>query len=273
MAELKVPVYGLDGSKKGEITLPEHFSEEVRHDLIIRAFLAIMSHRRQPYGADPLAGKRTSADYRGRRGAYGAWINRGIARLPRIRVGSGHMTGVVRFVPHAVKGRKAHPPKAEKKWEQKINKKERRKAILAAIAALARKTLVLKRGHRADKVEKLPIVVVSELESVKKTKELENLLKKLGLEEELERVREKKYRAGKGKIRGRRYKKRKGPLIVVSKDDGIFKAARNIPGVDVCLVKDLNVEMLAPGGHAGRLSIWSENAIKELEEKKLFAVS
>ncbi len=273
MDELKVPVYDLEGKKKSEIILPEQFRHDFRPDLIIRAFLAVMSHKRQPYGADPMAGKRTSADYRGRRGAYGAWINRGIARIPRIRVKSGHMTGVVRFVPHAVKGRKAHPPKAEKKWEQKINIKERRKAILSAISALANRMLAIKRGHKVEKVEKLPIVVVSELESVKKTRQLENLLRRLGLDEELERTREKRYRAGKGKMRGRRYKKRKGPIIVVSKDDGIFKAAKNIPGVDICLVKDLNVELLAPGGHAGRVSIWSESAIKELGEKRLFMVS
>ncbi len=269
---VKVPVYDLAGKEVKQIELPEQFSQDFRPDLITRAFLAIMSHKRQPYGADPLAGKRTSANYRGRRGAYGSWANRGLARLPRIRVGSGHMVGVVRFVPHAVKGRKAHPPKAEKIWWQKINKKERIKAILSAISATAIKDIVLRRGHRAENLKSLPIVVIPELEKIKKTKEVEKLLEKLGLAEELKRIRDKRYRAGKGKMRGRRYKKKKGPLIVVEKDEGIVKAASNIPGVDVVTVHNLNVELLAPGAHAGRLTIWSENAIKTLKEKNLFIV-
>jgi large subunit ribosomal protein L4e len=268
----KVPVYNLNGKEVKQIELPEHFSQELRPDLITRAFLAIMSHKRQAYGADPLAGKRTSANYRGRRYAYGSWANRGLARLPRIRVGSGHMVGVVRFMPHAVKGRKAHPPKAEKMWWQKINRKERIKAILSAISATAIKDVVLKRGHRVENIKALPIVVVSELEKIKKTKDVEKLLEKLGLEEELKRTKEKRYRAGRGKMRGRRYKKRKGPLIVVEKDEGIVKAASNIPGVDIVVVDNLNVELLAPGAHGGRLTIWSENAIKALKDKKLFAI-
>lgn len=268
----KVPVYDLNGKEVKKIELPEHFSQELRPDLITRAFLAIMSHKRQAYGADPLAGKRTSANYRGRRYAYGSWANRGIARLPRIRVGSGHMVGVVRFVPHAVKGRKAHPPKAEKVWWQKINRKERIKAILSAISATAIKDAVLKRGHKVENIKSFPIIVVNELEKIKKTKDVESLLKNLGLQEELERIKDKRYRAGRGKMRGRKYKRRKGPLIVVEKDEGIVKAASNIPGVDVITVNNLNVELLAPGAHAGRLTIWSENAIKALKEKNLFAI-
>jgi len=272
MIMTKVPVYDLKGKEIKQIELPVQFSNEVRSDLITRAFLAIMSHKRQPYGADPLAGKRTSANYRGRRYAYGSWANRGLARLPRIRVGSGHMVGVVRFVPHAVKGRKAHPPKAEKIWWQKINKKERLKAILSAISATSIKDLVLKRGHRVRDVSTLPIIVVKDVEKIKKTKDVEKLLENLGLKEELKRIREKKYRAGKGKMRGRRYKRKKGPLIVVEKDEGIVKAASNIPGVDVVKVNNLNVELLAPGAHAGRLTIWSESAINALKEKNLFMI-
>ncbi len=268
----KVPVYGLDGKKVKDLELPEQFNQPVRNDLIRRAFLAIMSHKRQKYGADPLAGKRTSADYRGRRYAYGSWANRGLSRLPRIRVGSGHMVGTVRFVPHAVKGRRAHPPKAEKEWAQKINKKERRLAILSAISATRYLELVKGRGHRVD-VENLPIVVVSDLENIGKTKEVRELLTKLGLEKEMERVSEKRQRAGKGKMRGRRYKKRKGPLIVVSKKCPLIKAVGSIPGVDVITVDSLNVELLAPGSMPGRLTIWSEEAIKKLKENNLFAVN
>jgi large subunit ribosomal protein L4e len=81
----------------------------------------------------------------------------------------------------------------------------------------------------------------------------------------LERIKVRKVRAGKGKARGRRYKVKKGPLIVVAKDEGISKAAKNLPGVDVCLVKNLSAELLAPGAVCGRLTIFSKSAVELLE--------
>jgi len=62
-------VYDVKGNVVKETSLPEIFSYPYRYDLIKRAFLAFMSHIRQPYGADPMAGKRTSASYGGRRRA------------------------------------------------------------------------------------------------------------------------------------------------------------------------------------------------------------
>ena len=115
-------------------------------------------------------------------------------------------------------------------------------------------------------IEELPIVVVDDLQKISKTKELEEFLKKIGLEPELERAKERKIRAGKGKMRGRRYKKKIGPLIVVAQDEGISKAGKNLPGVDVCLVENLNVELLAPGAMPGRLTIFTKSAIEKLKE-------
>jgi large subunit ribosomal protein L4e len=53
---------------------------------------------------------------------------------------------------------------------------------------------------------------------------------------------------------------------VVGEDRGIVLAARNLPGVDVVSVKELTVEKLAPGGVPGRLTVWTESAIRELGE-------
>ena len=77
------------------------------------------------------------------------------------------------------------------------------------------------------------------------------------MEKELERISEKTIRAGVGKNRGRPYKKKKGPLFVVSGKCNLLKAAKNVPGVDVCVVKDLNAELLAPGATPGRLTIFT----------------
>ena len=97
-----------------------------------------------------------------------------------------------------------------------------------------------------------------------------DVLKNFGLEKELERVSKKSIRAGRGKTRGRKYKIKKGPLLIVSKQSDVIKAVSNIPGIDIVNVKNLNVEMLAPGEVPGRLTLWTVSAIENLEKEKLF---
>jgi len=261
---MKVNVYDLNGKPVEKIELPRVFDEQLRHDLIMRAVISLQSGRRQPYGPDPLAGLRSAAHYHGRRRRRHSMMMRDIARLPRLHAASPMMHFRVRKVPSAVKGRRAHPPKVEKIWYQKINKKEMKLAINSAIAATSKKDIVKKRGHRVDNLEELPLIVKDKIQSVKKTKDLENVLKTLGLEKELKRVKIKKIRSGKGKMRGRKYKKKIGPLIIVDKDDGIGRAGKNLTGVDVKNVKEITVEDLAPGSHPGRLTIWSESSLKGL---------
>lgn len=256
-------LFSIDGSVKGEIKLPKVFSTPVRGDLIQRAVLAIQSHKRQPYGTDTLAGKRTSAMYLGVKDTHGSMKNREVARGPRIREGPPGLNWTVRFVPHARKGRAPHPPKIEKNYFQKINRKEMAAALASAIAAAADAKIVASRGHRIGGVD-VPIVVEN-LEAMKKSAEIKKLFLALKLEKELARISERKIRAGRGKMRGRRYKLKVGPLIVVSDEKSVCHAAGNLQGVDVVLVKNLNPELLAPGAHAGRLTIWSAAAIKELE--------
>ncbi len=266
----KVPLLNIEGKKVGDVELPEHFEAEYRPDLIKRAVLAIQNNRRQPYGAMPNAGKRASSRLSKRRRSYRTCYGRGISRTPRKILSRRGLNFIFvgAVAPNTVGGRRAHPPKAEKIWDQKINKKERKKAILSAIAATAIKEVVKKRGHKVEC--ELPIIIESEFENIKKTKNVKDILIKLGLEKELERISKKKVRAGKGKMRGRRYKKKKGPLIVVSDKCNLMKAASNIPGIDVVNVRLLNAELLAPGCMAGRLTIWTDKAIKALEKEKLF---
>ena len=72
-------------------------------------------------------------------------------------------------------------------------------------------------------------------------------------------------RAGRGKMRNRRYVQKRGPLVVYEKDDGITLAFRNIPGVTLLPVDKLNLLKLAPGGHVGRFVIWTESAFAALD--------
>lgn len=137
-------------------------------------------------------------------------------------------------------------------------------AIRSAVAATANKTKVIERGHVIDENVEVPIVLIDDFEKLQKTKEVRDVFQALGLIGDIERASVKKIRAGKGKMRGRRYRRKKSALIVVGKNDGIFRAARNLAGVDVIEVKNLNAKLMAPGGDCGRLTIWSESAINQL---------
>lgn len=266
---MKANYFDTNGKKTKQLEMPNQFKEPIRPDLIHRAVLVVQANKRQPYGATPRAGQRCSAVLSRRRRKYRGSYGKGISRVPRkILWRRGTQFGwAAAFAPGTTGGRRAHPPKASKDWSQKINIKERRKAIRSALAASINEEVVKERGH---KFTELPSIVDSKIETFTKTKQVKNYLLKLGLKDELERASVKKVRAGKGKTRGRKYKKKKGPLIVVSKECPLSKSGINIPGVDVCEIKNVNAELLAPGTIPGRLTIFSEDAIKLLDKNKLF---
>jgi large subunit ribosomal protein L4e len=248
-------IFDLQGTSKGKITLPEVFTTPLRPDVIKRAVLAIQSNRIQPQGRDPMAGKRTTAESRGTGSA--------IARVPRIKGGSGRAA----FAPSTVKGRQPHPPRAEKKIVKNIPKKEAKLALLSAIAATAKKETVASRGHKIENVVQIPLIVDNAIESLKRAKEVEETLARLGVSADITRVRDSRnVRAGKGKHRGRKMKQAIGPLIVVVENKGLVNAASNVPGVEVTTVANLNTEMLAPGTHPGRLTLWTNGAIETLDK-------
>jgi large subunit ribosomal protein L4e len=254
--KIKTNVLDLAGAKVQEIELPEFFSYPVREDIIRRAFISSLTKSIQPKGRDPMAGKRTTAL------SFG--INLGLARVPRVK-----NSGRARLAPNTRGGRRAFPPTPEKIIAEEINEKEKRLAVISALAATAKVEFVKARGHRVPESSTLPLVVVEDFEKLNDTSSVQEALEKLGLTEELERVKESKgVRAGKGKMRGRRYEHAKGPLIVVSTHDApIVKAARNILGVDVVDAKEVSVIHLAPGGHPGRLTIFTLPALKVLQDR------
>ncbi len=260
-----VNVYSLNGKSKGKIKLPDMFRTEYRPDLIQRAVIAIQANRRKPYASYELAGQQTTAEYFGRRrGGYRQTINRGMTRLPREKPGGGGL-GKVRIVPQSMGGRRAHPPKG-RDWSKKINRKEYAFALNSAIAATSNNDLIGLRGHLIDKVPEIPLIIEDKFEKLNKTGDVVKILKALGLDDDLERAKEKKTRAGRGKTRGRRYKRKKSVLIIINEDSGIKSGARNIPGIDIAKLDELNVELLAPGTHTGRLTLWTESAIENLDK-------
>lgn len=252
--ERKAVIRGLNGGVVEEIELPPIFRFPVRKDLIRRAFHSAHTARLQPKGRNPMAGNRRAGESWG--------IGHGVARVPRLDNGRAVLAPNVRG------GRLAHPPRVEKVLHERINKKERIRAILSALSATASTDLVRARGHRFS-TDSLPVIVVDDFERVKRTSEAKEILKKLGVWEDVERSKERtRIRAGKGKMRGRRYVEPRSLLIVVSSyDSPVIKAVRNLPGVDVATPDNLSIIHLAPGGEPGRLTVISKSALERLSEK------
>ena len=248
-------IFDLQGKTVGKIKIPTVFQTPLRPSVIKRGVVALQSHRYQPQGRDPLAGKRRSVESLG--------AGHGVARVPRLK-GGGQRAA---FGVGIVKGRQAFPPVAQKKTSKKMPKKEMHLALRSAIAATGTKEVVVSRGHIIDMIRDFPLVVSDDIQALKKTSEVKDAFLKLGLWPDIIKVKESlKERAGKGKRRGRRLKHAVGPLIVVDKNDSIANAARNLLGVDISTVNNLNVELLAPGTHPGRLTLWSKSAFEKLSE-------
>ncbi len=247
---MELSIIDLSGNASKKLTT-DIFDEPYRPDLIKKAVLAAQANRQQPYGPHMYAGMRTSAE--------GWGPGRGVSRVARLKNSSKAAR-----IPQAVKGREAHPPKPETDRTEKINDKERKKAIKSAIAATGNSELVKKRGHQFS--AQLPLVAVDDLCALTKTKDVKSFMEAAHVWNDIERAKETTIRAGKGKLRGRRYKNTKSILIVTAEDKGIVKAARNLAGVDIVTFDKLNAELLAPGTHAGRLTIYTESAIAKLQE-------
>ena len=158
------------------------------------------------------------------------------------------------------------PTKTWRRWHRRINLNQKRYAMCSALAATALPALVTARGHRIAKVGEVPLVVDDSIQGVTKAKEALKMLKSLNVTTDIDRCkRSTKVRTGKGKRRNRRYVQKKGPLVIYNKDNGIKRAFRNLPGVELLSVNKLNVLMLAPGGHMGRFCIWSKGAFEKLD--------
>jgi large subunit ribosomal protein L4e len=248
---VKVNVYSIDGTVKDKIGLPEVFNTPYRPDIIRKSFNVLRSNKRQPYGADPYAGTKHATASVGK--------GRGMSRVPRLTQGRR-----AALAPGVVGGRRAHPPKAERDWKEKINKKERLLSIKSALAATANKEIVSMRGHKFDEKITLPVIVEDSFEKIKKTKQIIETFEKIGIYDDVIRARDGKHvRAGKGKTRGRKYRTPRSILVVSAKEE-VEKSSNNLTGVDVVRSKEINIEHLAPGGDAGRLTVFTKSALLQM---------
>lgn len=248
----RVHLLGLDGKQKATVALPEAFSQPVRPDLIQRAVVAAQSNRRQPYGTSPTAGLRHSVEWSGK--------GRGVARTPRLM---DSMRGAQ--APNTVGGRPAHPPRTDRIWTKKMNRKERRLAFASALAATREATLAAARGHEVPHGLHLPVVVEDGVEEIRSAADARSLLEHLKLWTDIERARDGTHlhRSGRARRRGR-VRRTPRSLLVVTSGPNRALGFRNLPGVEIVPALRLDTEDLAPGGTAGRLTLFSHGAVESL---------
>ncbi len=274
-AGLLAETYAVEAKDGGAVELPSPFTSQIREDLVRSAVHASRANRRQSYGHREHDGKR--APQPGMKHSVEWWgKGRGVSRIMRK---AGQKTGAQN--PHTRGGRRAHGPKVDKEWSQKMNTRERKIARDSAIAASSDPSTVSSRGHRFEEGLRFPIIIDDYVESrggsdekydiesiptQNSTRKFVAMMEGLGISADLIRSKSgRSIRAGKGTMRGRKYRTPKSVLLVVAQKGGLDKAARNIPGVDVVAAKDLCAEDLAPGGDMGRLTVWTKSAVEALE--------
>ena len=240
-----------------EVALPAVFSAPIRDDIVHFVHYNLNKNRRQAYAVDPEAGMLYNAESWG--------TGRAVARIPRVGGSGTHRSGQAAFGNMCRGGRMFNPTTTWRRWHRKVNLTQRRHAVASAIAASAVPALVMARGHKVNSLAEIPFVVDS-FSGITKTQQMVEKLNNLGLEEELLKVKNsRKVRTGQGKYRNRRYRMKKGPLVIYDNNDQtLINPARGIQGVETCHVDRLNILQLAPGGHIGRLLVWTRSAFERL---------
>jgi large subunit ribosomal protein L4e len=260
-------VLQIDGKESHTIELPSVFETPFRYDVIHKVYVNLLSHSFQRQGRYPMAGEVVSAESRN--------TGLGIARIARARGEGFSRAGQAAGVASIRHGRVPHPPESWKNIYKKVNYKEKQLALCSAIAATTRKDLIERRGHKLSNISSFPIIISDDIESISRTKDLLNLLRALGLQQELDRVDfSRKARSGTARRRGRKGRSAVSAIIVIGssgdedENKNIHKLSGSVGGIDIKQVKDLSVLDLAPGSKPMRLAIFSESAIKELNNIK-----
>jgi large subunit ribosomal protein L4e len=238
-------------AKTGTHVLPAVFSTGIRTDIVNFVHTNVNKNRRQGHAVNYNAGMKHSAESWG--------TGRAVSRIPRVGGSGTSRSGQGAFGNMCRKGRMFAPIRIWRRWHRRTNLRQRRYAVATALAASAILPLVQARGHRVDNVPEFPLVVDNTVEKIERTREAVRFLKFIGAWADVQKVVDNtKIRAGRGKLRNRRYRTRRGPLVVYSGQNvPLIKALRNVPGIEVVHVSRLNLLQLAPGGHVGRFIVWT----------------
>src|SRR3989344_8345493 len=263
---MKTEVYDIHGKKAKEIELPKFFSEKIREDIVAKVLEA--KKIKQPYSPSPMAGNQYSASGKinHRRHVWKTSYGKGISRVPRkIMTHRGEQfnwEGAT--IPGTKGGRRAHPPKILHMLNRlKINKKEMEIALISALSATANTKFVARKYARlnGEKIKPLPFVIEGKILELKTKEIIKSVKEILGKNLFEVSIRKKSIRSGIGKLRGRKYKENAGLLLVVGKKEKVKSKVFDVANADNVGVLDL-----AKGG-LGRITVYTEEAIRELSEK------
>ncbi len=256
---MKTIVYDIKGEKKGEMELPKIFNSKIREDIVQKYYEVIRLNLKHVYANYSESGKRHSASgtISHQRHDWKGHYGKGMSRVPRKtmwRRGT-QFYWIGAEVSGTRGGRRAHPPRAVKN-NKKFNKKEKIIAFHSALAATASAKYIERRYATLGKLEvKMPVVI--EYINKIKSKELIGLLKKIFGNIFRLIIKNKKVRAGKGKLRGRRYKSNAGILLIKSKDENV-----KMKGINIKSANEISVIDLYP---LGRLAVFTKKALEELK--------
>ena len=256
---MKLQILNKEGKKVKEID-SKLFQEPIRIDIISK--LVEAEKIKQPFSNTFRAGmdRSASGNVGHRRHDWKSDRGRGSARMPKMTMSrrGTQFNWVGAIVPFVRGGRRAHPPKGSTGLV-KINRKEALKGLLSSLSYVSSGKELVKKYSTLDKVEgNFPLVVSDEVVKLKTSEFLDSLKKILGDMYKVA-IQVKSVRAGKGKMRGRKYKQNAGLLFVVSSKEDM-----KVNGIEVVKVNELSVSDLASGG--ARLTLFSENAVEELEK-------
>jgi large subunit ribosomal protein L4e len=261
----KINILDLSGSKKSELNT-SIFDYPLREDIVQKIVEIEKNEEKQPYAPFRWAGMETSAsgNVKHNRHVWKTDRGKGMSRMPKKRMSDkgDRFVWVGAVSPDTRGGRRAHPPKVERK-ELKINKKERVMGLKSALAMLSSVELIKKKYSSLQNVEikiNLPLVVEDKIINLKSGEFFEKLVNILGENLFNIAVQNKRIRAGIGKRRNRKYKKNSGMLIVLGKNQD-----KKISGIDVKKVSEIKLYDLWDNGT--RLVMFTEQAIKDLETK------
>lgn len=259
---MKTKIFDKSGNEKGAIEFPKNFTSRIRTDILAKIFEAQRLIYAQAYGSMKEAGRQYSASgiLRHKRHAWKTTYGKGISRVPR-KILSRHGSSfnwVGATVSNTRGGRRPHAPKSEENPFRKTNKKELLIGFNSAFAGTVdEKSLEKKYGKKIKSG-----FVFDETILDLKTKEFFEILKKVFADDFEKILKIKAVRAGKGKMRGRKYKSNAGMLFVVADDENMKRK-----GIDIVSVGELKIGDLSPNGEPGRITCYTEKAIKQIGEK------
>jgi large subunit ribosomal protein L4e len=266
---MKIQILDAKGNKTGEINT-EIFGGVIREDIIQKIVEIEKLEEKQFYAPYMWSGMETSAsgNVKHNRHVWKTDRGRGMSRFPKKRMSDkgDRFVWMGAVVPGTRGGRRAHPPKTIR-GEWKINKKEKILGFKSGLAMMCSLDKIKEKYSRLNDANidvklKLTFIIEDKMLGLK-TKEffvaLNNILgdKLFGVA-----VQERALRCGIGKLRGRKYKKNAGMLLVIGN-----KQEKKILGLDVVKARDLKLKDFA--GNGARICVFTEEAVKNLEDKIL----